>query len=110
MSIVRKTGFIIGALTGLYIADKLVTRFEGNKVEGYILKTHGEVKEVTSRLNELIDTYGVVTLADVNDILGITPNYIDNSLGWHSKEALGVKVRRIRNGYELKLSIPVEVI
>lgn len=66
-----------------------------------ILETRGEAEEVLTRMDELISTYGMVSVADLYDLVGITGNYTDNKYGWTNlKDA---SVERGRDGYYLKL-------
>lgn len=72
------------------------------------VETRGEADEVLFRMNELLDLYGVVTIADLNDLVGITGNYTDNKYGWTSlRHAEAV---RVRDGYKLRLprAIPID--
>lgn len=74
-----------------------------------IIETRGEAEEVLSRMDELIDTYGFVTVADLYDLVGLTGNYTDNKYGWTSiRNAEAVRVRG--EGYVLKLprAIPID--
>lgn len=66
------------------------------------LDSRGEAEEVLSRMDELIATYGVVSVADMYDLAGITPNYTDNRYGWTNIRT--AEPVRLRNGaYTLKL-------
>lgn len=71
-----------------------------------ILDSKGEAEEVLDRMEELIDTYGMVTVADLYDLVGITCNYTDNKYGWtsiHNAEAVRV---RDGNSYGYMLKLP----
>lgn len=67
------------------------------------LETRGEAEEVLDRLDELIDTYGVASVADLYDLVGITGEYTDNKYGWTNVR--NAKVIRDRNG-EYLLQLP----
>ena len=74
-----------------------------------IIETRGEAEEVLSRMDELIDAYGFVTVADLYDLVGVTGNYTDNKYGWTSiRNAEPVRARG--GGYILKLprAIPID--
>lgn len=59
-----------------------------------ILESRGEAEEVLTRMDELIDTYGFVTVADLYDLVGMTCNYTDNKYGWTNlRTAEPVRVR-----------------
>ena len=74
----------------------------GYNYDDIILESRGEAEEVLSRMDEIIDMYGVVSVADMYDLVGITDNnYTNNKYGWtniRSAEAI-----RVRDGYILKL-------
>lgn len=88
-------------------SDRRDDRYRDNRTRtgyGYddlILDTRGEAEEVLSRMDELIETYGVATVADLYDLVGKSCNYTDNKYGWtniRNSEAV-----RVRDGYLLQL-------
>jgi uncharacterized protein Veg len=66
-----------------------------------ILDNRGEAEDVLSRMDELISTYGLVSVADLYDLVGVTGNYTDNKYGW--TDIRSASVIRVRDGYMLKL-------
>ena len=53
-------------------------------------------------MNEIIEEYdGIVTVADLYDLVGITDKYTDHKYGWTNLR--NAKVERVRDGYMLKL-------
>ena len=52
-------------------------------------------------MDELIDRYEVVSVADLYELVGITGNYTDNKYGWTNIR--NAEVVRVRDGYVLKL-------
>ena len=66
-----------------------------------IFETRDEAKEVLERMDELIDLYGVASIADFYDLAGITGNYTDNKYGWTNLASADVV--RVRDGYTIKL-------
>ena len=73
----------------------------GYDYDDIILESRGEAEEVLSRMDELIDTYEVVSVADLYDLVGITGNYTDNKYGW--TDIRSAKAVRVRDGYMLKM-------
>lgn len=69
-----------------------------------ILETRGEAEDVLDRMGELIDTYGIVSVADMYDLVGISGNYTDNKYGWTNLR--NAEPIRVRDGYLLKLPKP----
>ena len=77
------------------------TRARGYDYDDIILDTRKEAEEVLDRMQDLIDTYGMVSVADLYDLVGISGSYTDNKYGWtHLRSA---DVQRVRDGYLLKL-------
>ena len=77
------------------------TRVRGYDYDDIILDTRREAEEVLDRMQDLIDTYGMVSVADLYDLVGISGRYTDNKYGWtHLRSA---DVQRVRDGYLLKL-------
>ena len=66
-----------------------------------IFDNRGEAEDVLSRMDELISTYGLVSVADLYDLVGVTGNYTDNKYGWTNIRS--ASVIRVRDGYMLKL-------
>ena len=66
-----------------------------------ILDNRGEAEEVLTRMDELIDEYGLVSVADLYDLVGVTGNYTDNKYGW--TDIRSASVVRVRDGYMIKL-------
>ena len=73
----------------------------GYNYDDIILDNRGEAEDVLSRMDELISTYGLVSVADLYDLVGITGNYTDNKYGW--TDIRSASVIRVRDGYMLKL-------
>lgn len=70
--------------------------------EDIILETRGEAEEVLERMDELLETYGVVRVADLYDLVGKTCDYTDNKYGWTNLRS-AEPVRVPGGGYKLKL-------
>ena len=73
----------------------------GYDYDDIILDTRKEAEEVLDRMDDLIDNYGVVSVADLYDLVGISGNYTDNKYGWTNLR--NADVQRVRDGYLLKL-------
>lgn len=72
------------------------------------LDTRGEAEEVLARMDEIIDTYKMVRVADFYDLVGVTGNYTDNKYGWTNIR--NAEVIRVRDGYRIKLprALPID--
>lgn len=65
------------------------------------LDDRGEAEEVLMRMDELLDTYGVVSVADFYDLVGVVGNYTDGKYGWTNLR--NASVVRGRDGYKIRL-------
>lgn len=66
-----------------------------------ILESRGEAEEVLSHLLELVENYGVASVADLYELVGITGSFTDNKYGWTNLSSASVS--RVRDGYLLNL-------
>ena len=66
-----------------------------------VLSTRGEAEEVLMRMDELMETYGLVRVADLYDLVGITADYTANKYGWMNIRS--AEVVRVRDGYVIKM-------
>jgi hypothetical protein len=66
-----------------------------------ILSSRGEAEHVLDNLTALIDDYGVATVSDLYDLVGITGNFTDDKWGWY--DLRGSAVSRVREGYLINL-------
>lgn len=73
----------------------------GYQYDDIVLDNRGEAEEVLSRMDELVSTYGLVSVADFYDLVGVTGNYTDNKYGW--TDIRSASVVRVRDGYKVKL-------
>ena len=80
----------------------------GYSYDDVVLETRSEAEDVLARMDELIDTYGVVSVADMYDLVGISCNYTDNKYGWTNLR--NAEPVRVRDGYMLKLpkALPID--
>lgn len=78
-------------------------RVRGYEFDDIILETRREAEEVLDRMEDLIDTYKIVSVADLYDLVGISGNYTDNKYGWSNLRSARVESLRYGDGYILKL-------
>ena len=87
--------------------DRRDTRRESSRTRvGYdyddiILESRAEAEEVLRRMDELIETYRIVSVADLYDLVGKSCNYTDNKYGWTNIR--NAEPVRVRDGYLLKM-------
>lgn len=74
----------------------------GYSYDDVVLDSRGEAEEVLERMDELIETYGMVSVADFYELVGVSGKYTDNKYGW--KDIHTAKVVRVSgDGYMIKL-------
>ena len=81
----------------------------GYDFDDIVLESRAEAEEVIQRMDELIDTYGIVSVADMYDLVGLTCNYTDNKYGWTNiRNAEAVRLRD--GGWVIKMpkALPIE--
>lgn len=80
----------------------------GYSYDDITVDTRAEAEEVLSRMGDLIDMYGLVTVADLYDLVGVTGNYTDNKYGWTNIR--NAEPVRVRDGYMLRLprAMPID--
>lgn len=66
-----------------------------------ILDRRGEAEEVLDRMYETVERYGMVSVGDLYDLVGITGDYTAHRYGWANLDSAYVK--RIREGYTIVL-------
>lgn len=66
-----------------------------------IFETRGDAEEVLYRMEELLERFEVVSVADLFDMAGISCNYTDNKYGW--TDLRNARVERVRDGYIINL-------
>lgn len=77
----------------------------GYSYEEVILDSRTEAQDVLDELDAIIDKYGMVSVADLYEMVGITGVHTDNKYGW--TDIRNASVVRIRDGYMLKLPRPL---
>lgn len=72
-----------------------------------VLETKGEAVEVLARMDEIMDEYKMVRVADLYDLVGITGEYTDNDYGWTNIRS--AEVQRVRDGWIIKMPRPLPI-
>lgn len=63
----------------------------------FILTSREEANLVLERMNDIIETYDAVSVADLNDLVGFPQSHIDNKWGWTFLS--DVDVRQVPEGF-----------
>ena len=91
-----------------YRRDEPRSSYNSYDYNDIILDSRGEAEDVLARMDELIDSYGLVRVADLYDLVGISGNYTDNKYGWTNIR--NAQIVRVRDGYMIKMprAIPID--
>lgn len=89
------------------LPDQPRIRQNRHEINDVVLATREEAELVLERLNDILETYQVVALADLYVLLGLETSHIDNKWGWTYLN--NAQVRQIRQGYLLELPLLEEI-
>ena len=80
----------------------------GYSYDEIILDNRGEAEAVLDGMFDVLDTYGMVRVADFYDLVGVTGNYTDNNYGWTNLS--NARIERARDGFIIKLprALPIK--
>ena len=80
----------------------------GYSYDDIILDSRGKAEAVLDRMDEIIEEYDEVRVADLYDLVGITGDYTDNKYGWTNIR--NARVVRTRDGYKIEMprAIPLK--
>ena len=80
----------------------------GYSYDDIIVDTRGEAESVLARMDEIMEEYESVRVADLYDLVGVTGQYTDNDYGWTNIR--NAEVVRVRDGYKIKMprAIPLK--
>ena len=73
----------------------------GYSYDDIILETRGEAEAVLARMDEIMEEYEIVRVADLYDLVGVTGEHTDNKYGWTNIR--NAEVERVRDGYRIKM-------
>jgi hypothetical protein len=70
----------------------------------YVITSRDEADSVLEALHDILEKYQVVTVRDLNEMLGIRSSHVDQTWGWTSLK--GSRIDQIRDGWLLNLPSP----
>lgn len=73
----------------------------GYSYDDVIVETRGEAEAVLARMDEIMEEYEIVRVADLYDLVGVTGDYTDNKYGWTNIR--NAEIERVRDGYRIKM-------
>lgn len=80
----------------------------GFDYEDIIFDNRGEADKVLYAMDEMMDQYGLVRVADMYDLAGLSSPYTANDYGWTNIR--NAEIKRVRDGYIIKMprAIPMK--
>lgn len=84
----------------------MMSYHDGRHVEA-IVSSREEAETVLSRMDEIMEDYGIVRVSDLYDLIGIDCDYITNLYGW--TDISDFFIQRVRLGYEIVVSKPKRI-
>ena len=76
--------------------------------DGIILENGAEADAVLSRMQDIINTYGFASVADLYDLVGITGEYTDNKYGWTNIDN-AITIHTLNDKCKLYMSKPIRL-
>lgn len=73
----------------------------GYTYDDIVVETRGEAESVLARMDEIMEEYDQVRVADLYDLVGISGDYTDNKYGWTNIR--NARVVRTRDGYKIEM-------
>lgn len=101
----KKYGSKFRSYTDLYDHQQQQKR----DVEGIIFDNRGEAETVLSNIVDLMIDYGLVTIADFYDLVGIKTSFSNNDWGWIDSSLANINVSRVPYGYKINLPAPIKL-
>ena len=81
----------------------------GSGYDDVVVNSRADAEAVIEQMDGIIDTYGMVSVADLYDLVGMSSNYTDNNYGWTNiRNAEPVRLRD--GGWMIKMpkAIPIK--
>lgn len=80
----------------------------GFEYDDIVFNNRGEAEAVKEQMQATIGRYGVVTVADLYDMVDLSAPFTSQKYGW--MDVSGTEVMRVRDGYVLKLprAVPID--
>lgn len=109
----RKPGTNASRISYRSYYDEPRTRVDAPRIsrfnyEDIVVETRGDAEAVLSQLNDIIDVYGMASIADLYDLVGISGEFTDHKYGWTNLR--NAEAVRVSNGYAFRLpkALPIK--
>lgn len=90
-----------------YKAPTRVTPTYGYEIKEFVVGTRGEAEAVLDQIQDMMSDYGVVTVGDYYDLIGVSGQFTDNYWGWTEMD--GMRSRSVRDGWLIELPSPKQL-
>lgn len=98
---ITRSGVGGSPLRGAPTLERTVRASSRQSRDDYVVTTRKEAEEVLEMMIDVIDNYEVVSVSDLNELVGYSSSHVDNKWGW---TFLGdAQIRQIREGYLIDL-------
>lgn len=87
--------------------DRISINKSRHRFDEIVLDRRSDAEEVLSNLVDLIDDYGIASVGDFYDLVGIDQEWADNKYGWDNLSR--ASIRRVREGYILEMPKPLPI-
>jgi hypothetical protein len=78
------------------------TTSKSGQNDDVIVSSKGEAEAVVDQMITIVDQYQIVSVADLNELLGMPSSHVDNNWGWTNLES--IEIKQVREGF--KISFP----
>lgn len=95
--------------SGFYIIHTNSKNYPVLKPKEVRVDSKEEADKVIENINNIMNNYGVVSLADVYDMVGLSTTYLDNTFGWHSSDIPGFNFIISGLSYKLTFNDPIKL-
>lgn len=85
-------------------SDRSSSSDRSGRVRSYddlIFNTYADAKAVLDKMDDIMDAYGIVRVADLYEMADITPDYTANNYGW--TDIRSAEIVSVRDGYLIKM-------
>lgn len=88
--------------------DRVEPVARGFSYDEIIFDNRGEAEHVLTQMDELVSTYGMVSVADLYDLVGMSCDYTYNKYGWTNIR--NARIERVRDGFLLEMpkALPIK--
>ena len=106
-SISNQTRIVGGGATTATLSDRERQQFDFSNI---VFESRDHAEEVLETLKNAVEDFGKVPVADFYDALEISGNgFTDQKFGWDARALNGSKVHKVREGFILLLTQPIEM-